>query len=331
MNNIDAQYRTLIKDILENGVLKEDRTGVGTMSVFGRTIRHSLKDGFPIITLKRTPFKTILTELLWFLNGKTNIKFLIENNCHIWDGDAYKNFQLNNKDDLIDKNEFIKKIKEDNEFAEKWGEMGPIYGKQWRKWQGYVPYGNFNQFGSVWHDQLAVAAFQLKINPDSRRLIVNSWNPNDLDQMVLPPCHYSFQFYTRKLSNEEKKTSNGADRAISLLWNQRSADAPLGVPFNISSYAILLTIMAKYVNMVPDEIIGNFGDCHIYSNQIDSIKKILENESFSLPEIKLPESGKINEYVEQWDFDNFIETFTVNNVKLIGYKSNPKIEIPLSN
>lgn len=331
MENIDIQYRNLVKDIIENGNLKKNRTGMKSLSVFGRTVRLNLREGFPILTLKETSFKNILSELLWFLRGETNIKFLLDLGCNIWVGDAFKRYSSSEGDNKLTRSEFIKKIKEDRNFMEKWGEMGPIYGKQWRRWDGYVSYGNINQYGSVWHDQLAVAAFQLITNPDSRRIMVNSWNVDDIDKMILPPCHYSFQFYTREMSNEEKKSSNGATRAISLIWNQRSVDVPLGLPYNISSYATLLTIIGKYCNMVPEEIIGNLGDCHIYLNQIEGIKKIFERDSFPLPELEIKNSGKMKENMEFLRFDDFIEGLNHKNVILKNYRSNPKITIPLSN
>ncbi len=323
MNNLDKTYTDLLKDILENGTQKGDRTGTGTISVFGRQIRHNMKEGFPLLTTKKMYFKGIVTELLWFLRGETNIKSLVENDCHIWDGDAYKNFIKNpdykskNTADLLGsqagqllicptQEEFINKIKTDDEFAKKWGDLGPVYGKQWRAWCGSqeVPSGWYH--GAVTHfkkipkcDQIEKLILDLKTNPDSRRLMVNAWNVGELDKMVLPPCHYGFQVYTRELSLEERKdyaidvlkyeglldyghTQNDDNkileflnhfnvptRAISLMWNQRSVDTFLGLPFNIASYGLLLGIIAKTVNMVPDELIGTLGDVHLYSNHID--------------------------------------------------------------
>ena len=304
MNTLDKKYQDLLQDILDNGVEKSDRTGTGTLSVFGRQIRHNMKDGFPLLTTKKMAWKTIVTELLWFLRGETNIKFLVDNGCHIWDGDAYKNYQKTmtewfGNESQLTKEQFIDKIKTDNEFASKWGELGPIYGKQWREWDiknGYEPI-----------DQIQNLINELKTNPDSRRLLVSAWNVGELDQMVLPPCHYGFQVYTTELSldermefyyknnlkspkqesisrnhtNEQKlqylKVAGALypipTRAISLMWNQRSCDFPLGIPMNIASYGLLLEIISKEVNMVPDELIGNFGDCHIYLNQIDGVKE----------------------------------------------------------
>jgi thymidylate synthase len=294
-NTLDKQYTDLLQDILDNGVKKETRNG-GTFSVFGRQIRHNMKDGFPLLTTKKMAWKTMVTELLWFLRGDTNIKYLVDNNCHIWDGDAYrsycdnypdveKTFQYEGSNIEVRKmtqEEFINQIKTDDEFAKKWGDLGPVYGKQWRSWNDNI-------------DQISDLIKQLKENPDSRRLLLSAWNPSELDQMVLPPCHYVFQVYTRELSRDEridlyikKYGDSGMDygkykdtiptRAISLMWNQRSVDTFLGLPFNIASYGLLLEIIAKAVNMVPDELIGNLGDVHLYSNHIEQAKEQIGRE-----------------------------------------------------
>jgi thymidylate synthase len=306
MNNLDKQYITLLQDILDNGVTKSDRTGTGTISVFGRQIRHSMKDGFPLLTTKRIPFRLVMVELLWFLRGDTNIKFLVDNDCHIWDGDAYKNFEKwynehSGKEDYTgyyvpNKEEFIRLIKKDDEFAKKWGELGPVYGKQWRNWEYRKNYPDGTYTGVRGEiDQIANLINDLKTNPDSRRLMGNAWNVGELDQMVLPPCHYGFQIYTRELGpiellEQAKKDGlwrdeipegmtlsevqkNFKTRAISLMWNQRSCDTFLGLPFNIASYGLLLEIIAEAVNMVPDELIGNLGDTHLYSNHIEQAKE----------------------------------------------------------
>ena len=223
MNNLDKKYIALLQDILDNGVEKKDRTGTGTLSVFGRQIRHSMKDGFPLLTTKKMYWKGIVTELLWFLRGDTNIKYLVDNDCHIWDGDAYKNYAWKTSMDVdgqLTKEEFINKIKTDDEFAKKWGELGPIYGKQWRRWSGalYInpPSDKGESIHQQWYrmghnsvanktvDQIQNLINDLKTNPDSRRLMVSAWNVGELDQMVLPPCHYGFQVYTRELSYEER-------------------------------------------------------------------------------------------------------------------------------
>jgi thymidylate synthase len=354
MNKLDKQYTDLLQDILDNGVTKQDRTGTGTISVFGRQIRHDMKDGFPLLTTKKMPFKTIVTELLWFLRGDTNIKYLVDNNCHIWNGDAYKNwckqFEVDpnnfngeevakghNGYPILDhvkptskeykrgqinvylegkaerpffyltQEEFINKIKTDDEFAKHWGELGPVYGKQWRSWKSNrkdtsIESDNYMEFKQI--DQIQNLINDLKTNPDSRRLMINAWNVGEIDQMVLPPCHYGFQVYTRELSVKERLSyfeeffdctsnsenmneheihielskSNIPTRSISLMFNMRSVDTFLGLPFNIASYGLLLEIIAKEVNMVPDELIGNLGDTHLYLNHIEQAKEQIGRE-----------------------------------------------------
>ena len=310
MNKIDLDYQSLLQDILDNGVVKKDRTGTGTLSVFGRQIRHKMSDGFPLLTTKKMAWKTMITELLWFLKGDTNIKYLVDNNCHIWDGDAYKKYiksllelekngnhtEMNkwmrdngdNTLSLYTKEGFIEKIKNDDIFCKKWGELGPIYGKQWRKWDRYEFVDDETYTFPI--DQIKELIHLLKTDPDSRRMIVNAWNVGELDGMTLPPCHYGFQVYTREFTIDERMQiwlskqdgrgeftmeclENIPTRSISLSWNQRSCDFPLGIPINISSYSLLLMMIAKKVNMIPDELIGNFGDCHIYLNQIDGVKE----------------------------------------------------------
>jgi thymidylate synthase len=341
MNNLDKQYITLLQDILDNGVTKSDRTGTGTLSVFGRQIRHKMSDGFPLLTTKKMPFKTITTELLWFLRGDTNIKFLVDNNCHIWDGDAYKNYCISYKDGhefyedeevkrSYTQEEFINKIKTDDDFAKKWGELGPIYGAQWRNWtlHSVGPNDSF----PIYVDQIKLLIEQLKTNPDSRRLMVNAWNVGELDQMVLPPCHYGFQVYTRPTTREEKITNPGKYRAISLSWNQRSADTFLGLPFNIASYGLLLEIIAKAVDMVPDELIGNLGDTHLYLNHIDQAKEQIGREPMKLTELNIN--------TEFWDSENlldlleketFIKCLIEEDIQILNYQSHPAIKAPLSN
>jgi len=322
MNKLDKTYTDLLQDILDNGVEKKDRTGTGTISVFGRQIRHKMSEGFPLLTTKKMAWKSIVTELLWFLRGDTNIKFLVDNGCHIWDGDAYKNYvkffdslRYSNPTPLSQE-EFVGKIKTDDEFAEEWGELGPVYGKQWRKWNtpekcksgDLVEWPNDDrlQWPKIVYkpiDQIQNLINDLKTNPDSRRLMVSAWNPADLPNQVLPPCHYGFQVYTRELSQRERceiaqididpsdkikvylDDSNIPTRAISLMWNQRSVDTFLGLPFNIASYGLLLEIIAKAVNMVPDELIGNLGDVHLYSNHIEQAKEQIGRD-LSLEEVK---------------------------------------------
>jgi thymidylate synthase len=349
MNNIDKQYQDLLRDILYHNNPKIDRTGTGTISVFGRQIRHKMSEGFPLLTTKKMPFKTMVTELLWFLRGDTNIKYLVDNGCHIWNGDAFKNYisKTNEyKGDWPDTMEtFIERIKTDDEFAKKWGELGPIYGKQWREW---VYFEDSTNGYTYYEDQIQNLIQDLKTNPDSRRLMVSAWNVGKLDQMVLPPCHYGFQVYTRELSEGERglllqpygldpltkegrdrlwKENNLPTRAISLMWNQRSVDTFLGLPFNIASYALLLEIIAKEVNMVPDELIGNLGDVHLYNNHIDQAKLQIERTPFELPKLKFNPIFLAN--LEHKGLDEAINGQV--NFELENYKSHPSIKAPLSN
>ena len=394
MNQLDKDYQSLLQDILDNSHQKGDRTGTGTISVFGRQIRHKMSDGFPLLTTKKMYFKGIVTELLWFLRGDTNIKYLVDNDCHIWDGDAYKAYEKkaldvigeHEKDKLLSKEEFINKIKTDDEFAKKWGELGPVYGKQWRNWKTYKhkmnfePYLPVNKDGKVecyveYVDQIANLINDLKTNPDSRRLMVNAWNVGELDQMTLPPCHYGFQVYTRELSTTERMEYYGKHfmketesktfdellkvnydelniptRAISLMWNQRSVDTFLGLPFNIASYGLLLEIIAKEVNMVTDELIGNLGDTHLYLNHIEQAKEQIGRPIFEESPTIYP-NGPMNEGIKKqimvghtrepyplpklnihpsildYDLDKLeIDMFTIKN-----YQSHPTIKAKLSN
>jgi thymidylate synthase len=393
MNKIDKQYQDLLQSILDYGVEKKDRTGTGTKSIFGYTIRHNMKDGFPLLTTKKMAWKTMVTELLWFLRGDTNIKYLVDNNCHIWDGDAYKNycnaypdvektFQYEGSNIEVRKmtqEEFIEQIKTDNEFAKKWGQLGPIYGKQWRSWNKIRfrdinrinqhhnqiagienPFEEEGKWVRGYEDQIQNLILDLKTNPDSRRLMVSAWNVGELDQMVLPPCHYGFQVYTRELSDKERMNTlvqneqrliykevqsfknvrkkkikdcldekNIPTRAISLMWNQRSVDTFLGLPFNIASYGLLLEIIAKAVNMIPDELIGNLGDTHLYLNHIEQAKEQIGREPYPLPTLK------INSGNENWHLltiDEIINTLDSDiTFKTENYQSHPSIKAPLSN
>jgi len=311
-NQLDKKYQQLLSDIIEFGVEKKDRTGTGTISEFGHQIRHKMSEGFPLLTTKKMAWKQIVSELLWFLTGQTNIAFLHKHNNHIWDGDYEKSGRTD-------------------------GDLGPIYGKQWRKWDG--------KNGRI--DQIDDLVKELKRNPDSRRLMVSAWNVGELDQMVLPPCHYGFQVWTRELSDERRYNiwfnnnyetgmerffdpNNLPDfdnsyytptpkRAISLMWNQRSVDTFLGLPFNIASYGLLLHIIANEVDMIPDELIGNLGDTHLYSNHIQQAKEQISRESFDLPTLKT--TAKIDGICCNVPDDFILE----------GYQSHPAIKAPLSN
>jgi thymidylate synthase len=368
MNNIDKSYQALLQDILDNGVVKSDRTDTGTISVFGRQIRHKMSEGFPLLTTKKVHWNSIVAELLWFLRGDTNIKFLLDYDCHIWDGDAYKNYSKLFTDDFhgprYTKEQFIQLIKTNKEFAKDFGDLGPIYGKQWRQWQGWMQYkknDGSNGFGSLWYDQILQVVHSLKTNPDSRRLMVSAWNVAELDQMGLPPCHYGFQVYTRELSIAERldlasKTYSVFEpsdfhrvdheeidelypvpkRALSLMWNQRSVDTFLGLPFNIASYALLLEIIAKEVDMISDELIGNLGDVHLYSNHIEQAKEQISRKPYELPTIEITERNwyqhqKVKENLGVKTFRDIILSYRPDCFELIGYESHPKIKAPLSN
>jgi len=249
MNLVDKQYQGYLRKLLLNGKEKEDRTGTGTISYFGDSFRHDMSEGFPLLTTKKMAIKTMMAELRWFLRGKTNIRELLFEGCDIWTGDAYKQYQraclyeLDRDELTID--EFRERIKEDYSFSLVWGELGPIYGKQWRDWDGV--------------DQIASLIENIKANPNSRRLIVNAWNVSEIDKMTLPPCHYGFQCYV----NEGK---------LSLMWNQRSVDVFLGLPFNIASYGTLLLLLCEETGLEPGELIGSFGDIVCFS--FDGIKNI---------------------------------------------------------
>jgi thymidylate synthase len=372
---IEREYLKLLKDILSNGVEKDDRTGTGTLSVFGRQIRHSMSNGFPLLTTKKMSFKTIVTELLWFLQGRTDLRYLLENNCHIWTGDAYKIYDKDFDAEhppfsapyplRLTVKEFEEKIMTDDEFNKMYGDLGPIYGKQWRNWkQKDVLEWGYKE-GEVLIDQIQNLINDLKTNPDSRRLMVNAWNVGELDQMVLPPCHYGFQVYTRELTWEEQvqwvmkntdvewenlyiveeiSKDTTPKRTISLMWNQRSVDTFLGLPFNIASYGLLLEIIAKATNMVPDELIGNLGDTHLYLNHIEQAKEQLTREPMPLSNLNINtefwpyEGGECGEGLldavavfKGFEDDNFCKCLLESDIQLGDYQSHPAIKAPLSN
>ena len=358
-NNVDKQYLKYLKYILNNGVKKVDRTGTGTISIFDYSMRFNMSEGFPLLTSKKVFTKAVIHELIWFLKGDTNIKYLVDNGVHIWDGDSFANYLKNrdrfsNKDNVKEdvvingmngssnrpytQEEFIDKIKTDDEFANKWGELGPIYGSQWRSWKQWHVKDYVG--GNTQIDQIKNLINDLKTNPDSRRLMVNAWNVGELDQMVLPPCHFGFQCYTSELTIEQRKkwwcdyfekdisyaddiSESELDEQLvpkiklDLKWFQRSVDSPLGLPFNIASYAILLHLLAKEVNMVPNDLIFSGGDCHIYLNQIKGVNEQLKRETFKLPKLKLHNKS--------------IFDFKYEDIEIINYKSSPSIKFPLSN
>ena len=292
MNSLDLRYQGILQDILLEGKEKGDRTGTGTISVFGKQIRHDMSEGFPLLTTKKMAIKTMMTELKWFLKGDTNIKYLVDNNCHIWNGDAYKTYKRAYEwdlDEYLSEKDFVQKIKTDDMFAKTWGELGPIYGKQWKNWNGI--------------DQIKELIKNIKENPNSRRLMVSAWNVGELHLVVLPPCHYGFQCYVN-------------DGKLSLMWNQRSVDTFLGLPFNIASYGTLLLLLCEETNLKPGELIGNLGDTHLYKNHIEQAEEQRLRGSFTLPTIKLSNVDILN---GEWDYE------------IEGYKYHPTIKAPLSN
>lgn len=254
------QYIDLCKTILEKGVKKEDRTGTGTISIFGYQMRFDLNEGFPLLTTKKVHLKSIIHELLWFISGSTNIKYLVDNNVRIWNDWPYKAYSNSPefKGETIE--EFASKIKESAEFAQKWGNLGPVYGKQWRDFNGV--------------DQLKDIIETIKVNPDSRRLILCAWNPEDVPQMALPPCHCLVQFYV-------------VNNKLSCQLYQRSADVFLGVPFNIASYALLTMMIARECNLELGDFVHTLGDAHIYLNHIEQVEKQIKRSLRPLPQMVL--------------------------------------------
>lgn len=336
------QYLALMQDILDNGVVKKDRTGVGTLSVFGRQLRFDLKEGFPLVTTKKVHLKSIIHELLWFLNGDTNVKYLQENGVRIW-----------------------------NEWANEEGELGPVYGKQWREWRdckvvechdvgrtqqlmqrGYKYIGNMKEDGTTYlvyekaHDQISKVIQQLREDPDSRRIIVSAWNVSDLDDMALNPCHNYFQFYTTEmtvlerlnwfeenepekfantpLNNDEKVLHETLDREgiprrkLSCFYMMRSNDYLLGAPFNIASYALLTYMVAQQLNMVPDELVYSGVDVHLYSNHLEQAKLQLTREPYPLPKLVIKRKP---DSIFDYKYEDF---------ELVGYQAHPHIAAPVA-
>lgn len=303
------QYLSLLQDILENGAVKTDRTGTGTKSIFGRQVRYDLADGFPAVTTKKLYFSSVVHELLWFLKGTGNIEYLAKNNVHIWDEWPFKAYleknnlpipEVNSDDWKSQMKEFIGRVASDHEFAIKWGDLGPVYGVQWRKWPdergGYI-------------DQISRAIEMIKTTPDSRRIIVSAWNAAEIDAIVetggLPPCHSLFQFYV-------------ADDKLSLHLYQRSADTFLGVPFNIASYSLLLAMIAQVTSLKQGEFVHTLADTHIYSNHFEQVKEQLSRTPKALPTLWLNPTIKS------------IDDFTFDDIKLENYNPDPPIKAPIA-
>lgn len=311
-----TQYQELIRKVLDEGIDKEDRTGVGTKSIFGYQMRFDLSKGFPLLTSKRVPFSLIKSELLWFLKGDTNIRYLLEHNNHIWDEWAFKNY-VESSDykgpDMADFGHrvlsdetfketydkematFQEKILTDDRFSQKYGHLGDVYGKQWRAWE--------LRRGDVL-DQIDLVIKQIKSNPDSRRHIVTAWNPEDVPSMALPPCHTLFQFYV-------------ADGKLSCQLYQRSADIFLGVPFNIASYALLTHLIARETNLEVGDFVHSFGDAHLYSNHLDQAQMILDREPRELPQLVI-------------EGDAAFDQIDIKDIKVENYNPHPAIKAPIA-
>ena len=313
----EEQYLDLIRYVLTNGHQKGDRTGTGTKSVFGYQMRFDLSKGFPILTTKKVPFGLIKSELLWFLRGDTNIRFLLQHKNHIWDEWAFKKwvesaeYQGPDMTDfghrwlkdpefkqvyLQEKKAFCQRILEDDDFAQKYGDLGLVYGSQWRKWKT-------SQGDTI--DQIANVIQQIKTTPDSRRMIVSAWNPEDVPSMALPPCHTMFQFYVN-------------DGKLSCQLYQRSADIFLGVPFNIASYALLTHMIAHQCGLEPGEFVHTLGDAHIYLNHLDQVKEQLTRAPHEAPKLILPAEPKP------------IDQYEMTDIKLEGYTYEPAIKAPVA-
>lgn len=368
MNSADKQYQDLLKNIIENGREKGDRTGTGTISIPFSTLNFDMSEGFPLLTTKKVFTKAIVHELLWFMNGDTNIKYLEDNGVTIWTSDAYREYVKKIKEftdtDILTKENFSLAIKNNPEFAKKFGALGPVYGHQWRHWNHlewtkteHKDPTNGNAM-LKWNlkgiDQIQQVMDKLINNPDDRRIMVSAWNVAEIDSMALPPCHYGFQLYTEELTWEERKElltpeqyyqgkdKNGYDigfgyispftdffinkylddfnipkRRISLIWDQRSCDTFLGIPFNIASYGILLHMFAQQANMVPDRLIGSLKNVHIYNNHKDQCLEQISREPRELPKLELRKAKDIFSY-------------TYEDVKFVNYNPHDKIEGAIS-
>lgn len=305
------QYLDLLRDIKENGIWKDDRTGTWVRGLFGMQAKYNLEDWFPLVTTKKTFLRIIIVELIWLIRWETNIKYLVDRNCHIWDEWPFQNYIEQNwladkfpkysESWMEEKTKFIEKIKdlpEDDDFVVKWWDLGPVYGHQWR---------NFN---SEWVDQIKYIIDQIKNNPTNRRIIVSAWNPAQMDKMLLPPCHAFFQFNVDTTNN-----------VLNLQLYQRSADMFLWVPFNIASYSTLLILIAKITWLKPWTFTHTLWDAHIYNNHVDQVNEQLSREPMPLPELKIPDNIKTLEDIEALEWEDF---------ELVNYKSHWVIKAPVA-
>ncbi|UVD81524.1 thymidylate synthase [Mycoplasma iguanae] len=280
------QYLDLLSYVMENGKKRQNRTGIDTISIFGYQMHFDLAEGFPLLTTKKVHWKSIVHELLWFIKGDTNIKYLVDNNVNIWNEWPYASYKQSSDFQGETQKEFIEKIRQDTVFAKKYGNLGPVYGKQWRDFEGV--------------DQLKNLIAEIKQNPNSRRLIVSAWNPKEVNQMMLPPCHSLFQFYVE-------------DGKLSCQLYQRSGDIFLGIPFNIASYSLLIYLIAHETNLKPGKFVHTIGDAHIYVNHLNQVKEQLQRNTKSLPAIHLNKNKSI--------FD-----FQFEDIILEGYDPHPLIK-----
>ena len=340
-NNLDKQYIELIQNILENGYTSSDRTGTGTKKIFGHMMIHDMSEGIALLTCKKMFINGGIYELLWFLKGDTNIKYLVDNNVYVWVGDCYKKYKLyaekldepdydvhiedinENIVRILTRDEFINRIKTDTVFASKWGELNKVYGSEWINWDNHI-------------NQVQEVIDTLLTNPDSRRMLVTAWNPTNVRNATLPPCHHNWQVFTRELTLDERKalvpdntpnlythldcdSINLPKREISLMYQMRSVDVGLGKPQDDFVYSLLLSMIAQVVNMVPGKMISSTADTHLYLDHIDKVKELLTRETYPLAKLKLNK-----------DVKNIFD-FKYEDIIIENYKSNEKLVLPLSN
>ena len=353
VNKVDKQHKELIQKILSEGTLKSDRTGVGTKSIFGHQLVYDMEDGFPLLTLRKIHTKSVIHEMLWFLSaydldkyeqfGNTNLRYLLDNGVTFWSEWPYRKYMESReyRPELPDFNikEFEAKIIVDDAFAIEFGSIGPGYGKQWLNYGGSVDKkiedGKQTFVIKQGVNQIDYLINELKKNPDSRRLILNAWKVDELDEMLLPPCHYGFQLYTKKMKPDHRFyayskyiSDNGLqlkpmgddfpERKLSMMLNIRSSDTFLGQPFNVAEYALLLHMIAQMVNMIPNKLIINLGDVHLYNNSIDAAKKLLERSSYELPTLKLNKNIKN------------IYDFRYDDIVIENYNYHPNIQVDVA-